>query len=52
MVTRALHWTGRALASGVFFVLYVGPFALAFIVSTVWQGLRDGWSRQWLSSTN
>ena len=52
MVTRALHWTGRALGSAATFLLYVGPFVLAFIVSTVWQGLRDGWSRQWLSSTN
>jgi hypothetical protein len=52
MVTRLLHWGGRALGSVATFALYVGPFVLAFIASTVWQGLRDGWSRQWLSSTN
>lgn len=50
MVTRAAHWIGRALVSVVTFVLYVGPFVVAFTVSTIWQGVKDGWNRQWLSS--
>ena len=49
MVTRALHWIGKALGSAVTFIVYIVPFVLAFIASTAWRGLRDGWSRQWLS---